>query len=219
MWRRPSGMVRRSRFDCLVTCRAEITPTARMRDQHVGASEALGASLARSAPPKTCSRSSHRRRGWPRRPNSESCSESCPIWIDDSYSRVRLGRERKSGSPKSAGVNLRKTRGGSRHVADQLSELGVRHAAADAVEASRYCGQELLVPLVLPVMQKALPALRGRSRLRPGSIAHHGTYRSIRPGTDAVAEAEHPSQETSIHGARRRSYVTTAASEASSRVA
>jgi hypothetical protein len=66
-------------------------------------------------------------------------------------------------------INLRETPGGSRHVADQLSELGVRHAATHSVEASRYCGQKLLVPLVIPVMQKALPALRGRSCLRPGS--------------------------------------------------
>src|SRR4030095_11146561 len=101
----------------------------------------------------------------------------------------RRSRERGKGSPKWAGVNLRKTRGGSRHVADQLSELGVRHAATNAVEASRYCGQKLLVPLVLPVMQKALPALRGGSRLRP----------------DFILQSWHLSVHPTCHGCRRGS--------------
>ena len=45
------------------------------------------------------------------------------------------------------------------------------------------------------------PCLRceGVSGLRPGSVLDHGTFRSIQPAVDAVAGAENPSQERSIH--------------------
>ena len=130
-----------------------------------------------------------------------------------------LSRERGKGSPKWAGVNLRKTRGGSRHVADQLSEIGVRHAAAHTVEASRYCGQKLLVPLVLPVVQKALPTLRGRFG-SPSRFCSRSWHFSVHPTCRGCRRGSRKSVSGKVDSRGRASpYVATAAFEASSRVA
>jgi hypothetical protein len=106
-------------------------------------------------------------------------------------------------------INLRETPGGSRHVADQLSELGVRHAATHSVEASRYCGQKLLVPLVIPVMQKALPALRGRSCLRPGSIVQ-SWHLSVRPTLRSDCFSNRPASTSSSESVRSAREITSA---------
>jgi hypothetical protein len=120
--------------------------------------EALGCKLGSSARPRP-------HRAHPTLPKTEPPNAQSESWTNGRISDRRLlvarplSREGGNGSSKWACINLRKTPGGSRHVADQLSEIVVRHAAAHTVEASRYCGQKLLVPLVLPVVQKALPTL------------------------------------------------------------
>ena len=66
-------------------------------------------------------------------------------------------------------------------------------------------GEPLLWPEVVGAARSSRraekPCLRceGVSGLRPGSVLDHGTFRSIQPAVDAVAGAENPSQERSIH--------------------
>jgi hypothetical protein len=94
------------------------------------------------------------------------------------------------GSPKWAGFDLCKALGGRRRVVDQLVELAVRHAATHAVKSSRYRGQQLLVSLVLPGMQKALPALRG-CFTSPSRFNSPSRHFSVHPTCEAcVADAE-----------------------------